>query len=65
MAANRQQGNYLAIFFTAFVVLTAGLVELWDHGMVVGMILTLVGLALFVYSLAGFRRIKSLEYIKE
>jgi len=65
MAAIRQQGNYLTIFLTAFVVFTAGLVELWDHGMVIGVILSLVGLALFVYSLAGFRRIKSLEYIKE
>lgn len=62
MAANREQGNYLAIFLTAFVVLTVGLVELWESHAALGVVLTLVGIALFVVSLVGFRRIKRMEY---
>jgi hypothetical protein len=65
MAANRQQGNYLALFLSAFVLLTAGLVELWAHSPALGVVLTLLGLAGFVVSLVGFRRIKALEYSKD
>ncbi|MGH9352167.1 MAG: hypothetical protein ACRD2G_08420 [Terriglobia bacterium] len=65
MAANRQQGNYLATFLIAFVALTAGLVELAGHSLLVGVILTLAGLGIFAQSLLGFRRIKSMEHSKE
>jgi hypothetical protein len=65
MAANRQQGNYLALFLSAFVILTAGLVEVWEHKPVLGVALTLVGIVGFVVSLLGFRRIKGLEFSKD
>lgn len=65
MAANRQQGNYLTLFLLAFVVLTIGLVELWAHRPALGVILTIIGIAGFVVSLIGFRKIKELEYMKD
>ncbi|HTV56078.1 MAG TPA: hypothetical protein VMI06_14340 [Terriglobia bacterium] len=65
MAANRQQGNYLALFLSAFVVLTIGLVELWASHPALGAVLTVIGLAGFIVSLVGFRRIKHLEYSKD
>jgi hypothetical protein len=63
MAANRQQGSYLTLFLAAFTGLVAGLV-LWagDHA-AVGVILTLVSLALLAYSLVGFRKIRPLEFL--
>ena len=63
MAANRQQGSYLAIFLTAFTGFVAGLV-LWtgDHT-AIGVIVTLVSIVFLAYSLAGFRRIKHLEFL--
>ncbi len=63
MAANRQQGRYLSTFLTAFTGFVAGLV-LWtgDHT-AIGVIVTLVSLVLLAYALAGFRRIKHLEFM--
>lgn len=63
MAANRQQGSYLVIFLTAFTGFVAGLV-LWagDHT-AIGVIVTLVSIALLGYSLIGFRKIKHLEFL--
>jgi hypothetical protein len=61
MAANRQQGSYLAIFLVAFTALPAGLIAWSDHP-IIGGILVLAGLALLVQSLVGFFRIKRLEF---
>jgi len=63
MAANRQQGRYLSTFLTAFTGFVAGLV-LWtgDHT-AIGVIVTLVSLVLLAYALAGFRRIRRLEFM--
>ncbi len=65
MAANRQQGSYLAVFILAFTALVAGLVALTNQHAGIGVVVVLAGIALFVYSLAGFYRIKRLEYIDE
>lgn len=63
MAANRQQGGYLALFLASFTGLVAGLV-LWtnDHAGI-GVGLTLLSLVLLAYSLFGFRKIKPLEFV--
>jgi hypothetical protein len=63
MAANRQQGRYLALFLAAFTGVVAGLV-LWagDHAGI-GVVVTLLSLLLLAYSLLGFRRIKPLEFL--
>ena len=61
MAANRQQGCYLATFLIALTILPAGLI-VWSSRPILGGILTLAGLALLIYSLAGFHRIKPLEF---
>ncbi|MBZ5543607.1 MAG: hypothetical protein LAO07_07995 [Acidobacteriia bacterium] len=53
MAANRQQGTYLAAFMAGFTVLPAGLIALSSHP-IIGVILTLSGMALMIQSLAGF-----------
>lgn len=65
MAANRQQGSYLAVFCVAFAVLPAGLIALANQRPIIGVLLTLSGLALLVHSLVGFYRIKSLEFPRE
>ncbi len=65
MAANRQQGSYLALFITGFTVLPAGLVALASSRLVIGGFVTVAGLALLAYSLVGLRRIKALEFSKE
>jgi len=64
MAANRQQGSYLAVFLIAFTVLPAGLIAWMSHP-IIGVVLTLSGLALLIHSLVGFYRIKRLEYADE
>jgi hypothetical protein len=68
MAANRQQGGYLAAFIAAFVVafvaLPAGAIALPSNP-IIGVILGLSGLALLILSLVGLYRIKSMEYMNE
>ncbi|MFB3920809.1 MAG: hypothetical protein ACE145_03760 [Terriglobia bacterium] len=64
MAANRQQGSYVAVFLIAFTVLPAGLVAWMSHP-IIGVVLTLCGLALMIHSLVGFYRIKRLEFADE
>jgi hypothetical protein len=57
MAANSQQGTYLATTLTGFTALAAGLVS---QG-AVGIVVALAGLLLLLISAAGFYKIKSLE----
>jgi hypothetical protein len=57
MAANSQQGTYLATTLTGFTALAAGLAA--QGG--VGIVVALAGLLLLIISAAGFYRIKSLE----
>lgn len=64
MAANRQQAGYLAVFIIAFTTLPAGLIA-WSSHPIIGVVLTLAGLALIIHSLVGFFRIKRLEFTKE
>ena len=56
MAANSQQGTYLATMLTGFTALTAGLVA---EG-AIGILAALVGLLLLIVSAAGFYKIKDL-----
>ena len=62
MAANRQQGGYLAAFIVGFVALPAGIIT-FSSSTALGGLLTLGGLGILVYSLAGFHRIKPLEFM--
>ncbi len=56
MAANAQQGTYLATTLTGFTALTGGLVAKgW-----IGILVSLVGLVLLIASAAGFYKIKDL-----
>lgn len=64
MAANRQQGKYLAVFLAGFVAFPAGLLTL-SSSAGLGGILAVGGLGLLIYSLAGFYRIKPLEFIND
>ncbi len=61
MAANRQQGKYLAALMAACTCLPAGLVA-WDDHPAIAAAAALAGAGLFVYSLMGFSRIKGLEF---
>ena len=63
MAANRQQGNYLVTFLTSFTGFVAGLVLWAGDYTAIGVIITLVSIALLAYSLVGFRKIKHLEFL--
>ena len=65
MAANRQQGGYLAEFLVAFTMFPAGLVLIGSASPAIGALLTIVGLGLLVHSAVGFRRIKKLEFSGE
>jgi hypothetical protein len=56
MAANAQQGTYLATTLTGFTAYIAGRVVQGGIGIVVA----LVGLALLIVSAAGFHKIKDL-----
>jgi 4-amino-4-deoxy-L-arabinose transferase-like glycosyltransferase len=56
MAANTQQGTYLATTLTGFTALTGGLVAKGS----IGILVALVGLVLLIASAAGFRKIKDL-----
>jgi hypothetical protein len=56
MAANSQQGTYLATALTGFTAYVAGRVVQGGIGLVVA----LVGLVLVIVSAAGFYKIKSL-----
>ncbi len=57
MAANAQQGTYLAATLAGFTATTAGLVVKGGIGIVVA----IVGLLLLIVSAAGFNKIKGLE----
>ena len=57
MAANSQQGKYLATTLTGFTAFAAGLVA--QGG--VGIVVALGGLLLLLISAAGFYKIKGLE----
>jgi hypothetical protein len=56
MAANSQQGTYLATTLTGFTALVGGLVAKGSIGVVVA----LVGAVLLIASAAGFHKIKEL-----
>jgi hypothetical protein len=58
MAANKQQGSYLAVFWTAITVLCAGLAYFAEG---FGKLVLLIGLAGVVISLVGFLKIKPIE----
>ena len=58
MAANKSQGSYLALFWTAITVLCAG-VAYFTEGF--GKLVLLFGLAGVVISLVGFLKIKPME----
>lgn len=61
MAANRQQGSYLAEFILGFTGLPAGLVLLGSSHSI-GVVIAIAGLGLLVHSAIGFYRIKKLEF---
>jgi hypothetical protein len=61
VAANRQQGYYLTMFLTGFTILVAGLAAMSGHPGI-GIVAALAGLILLVISIAGFYRIKRLEF---
>ena len=65
VAANRQQGGYLAEFIASFTLVPAGLITLSSVSPILGVLLTIAGLALGVHSCVGFHRIKRLEFINE
>ena len=65
MAANRQQGGYLAEFLIGFTLIAAGLVTLSIVSPILGVLITIAGLALLTHACLGFRRIKALEYTDE
>jgi hypothetical protein len=56
MAANTQQGTYLATALTGFTAYVAGRVV--QGG--IGLLVALAGLALVIVSVAGFRKIRDL-----
>ena len=56
MAANAQQGTYLATSLTGFTALTGGLVAKGG----IGILVALVGLVMLIDSAAGFYKIKDL-----
>jgi len=58
MAANKQQGSYLTLFWTGATVLCAGLAYLTEG---FGKLVLVLGLVAVVISLIGFLKIKPLE----
>ena len=64
MAANRQQGSYLAAFLVGFTAFPAGLVTLSSNS-VLGGVIALGGLGALTYSLLGFYRIKPMEFMND
>jgi hypothetical protein len=58
MAANKQQGSYLTLFWTAATVLCAGIAYLAEG---FGKLVLIIGLVGVVISLVGFLRIKPME----
>lgn len=58
MAASKQQGSYLAVFWTAITVLCAG-IAYFTEGF--GKLVLVFGLAGVIISLVGFLKIKPLE----
>ena len=63
MAANRQQGRYLSLFLAAFTGFVAGLVLWTGNHAAIGITITLVCIVVLAYTLAGFRKIKHLEFM--
>ena len=64
MAANRQQGTYLAELVAGCTVLPAGFVA-WGSHPALGVVLLVAGLGMLIHSLVGFHRIKRLEFEPE
>jgi hypothetical protein len=64
MAANRQQGGYLAAFLVASTAIPAGALTL-SSSTVLGGIVLLGGIGLMVFSLFVFMKIKPLEFLDE
>jgi hypothetical protein len=63
MAANREQGSYLAEFILGFTSFPAGLVVLFSYSQhAIGSLVTIAGLGLLVHSAMGFLRIKTVEF---
>jgi hypothetical protein len=60
MAANRQQGNTLAVLLVGFTALPAGLVASSNH-LAAGALTAILGVALIVGSLFQMYRLKPLE----
>ncbi len=60
MAANSQQGSYLALTLTGFTALAAGLVTTASSAGL-GWTIAVIGLVLLGVSFTGFVRIKHLE----
>lgn len=58
MAANKQQGSYLTLFWTAITVLCAGLAYFAEG---FGKLVLVFGLAGVIISLVGFLRLKPME----
>jgi hypothetical protein len=56
MAANSQQGTYLATMLTGFTAMVGGLVAKGA----IGLLIALVGLLMLIASAAGFHKIKDL-----
>ncbi len=61
MAAIRQQGVYLSEFLVGFTTFPAGLVLVSTGSGAIGVVITIVGLAVLLHSCVGFYRIKKLE----
>lgn len=61
MAAIPLQGTYLGTTLTGFTASPAGLVVYSSHS-ALGVVLTIAGVGLLLYSAVGFYRIKKLEF---
>ncbi len=61
MAANRQQGSYLAVFLIAFTALPAGLIAWSDHP-IIGGVLVVAAVELLAQAAVGYRRIRPFEF---
>ena len=65
MAANQQRGSYVAEFLIGFTTVAAGLVTLSIVSPILGVLITIAGLAMLTHACFGFRQIKALEYTDE
>ncbi|MGH9396672.1 MAG: hypothetical protein ACRD18_07455 [Terriglobia bacterium] len=65
MAANRPQGPWVLTFSIGCGVVPAGLIALAGRSLATGVVVLMVGIALVAQSIAGFRRIKRLEFKRD